>query len=204
MPSTATPANQWIRINILRAAFVLVFPLLLIVEPAYSDLSAFGEFIEPVGALLIIAGVLGRFWAILYIGGRKNKMVMMDGPYSICRHPLYLFSTMATFGLGLILGSVVLALLLGGITFTVLMMTAEKEEAFLISEFGEIYRGYAARTPLIIPHPALFKTPPTIDVSLSHLRVNLSDALVFLAFIPLAEGISYLQDLALLPKIPLY
>lgn len=51
--------------------------------------------------LKIVACVLIGFWSILYIGGRKNQMIMQDGPYSMCRHPLYLFSTIGVFGFGL-------------------------------------------------------------------------------------------------------
>jgi len=96
MSPAITPANQARRIKILRVAFVLMLPLLIVVEPAYSDVSILDEALEPFGALLVIAGVLGRFWAILYIGGRKNREVVITGPHSVCRHPLYLFSTLAT------------------------------------------------------------------------------------------------------------
>ena len=42
-------------------------------------------------AVLLLAAVLGRFWAILYIGGRKNAEVMQDGRIRSCRIRFYLF-----------------------------------------------------------------------------------------------------------------
>lgn len=204
MPNMTKPANQPLRIALLRVLFVAMLPILLMVEPAYAEDALLNEAWEPLGALMVIAGVLGRFWAILYIGGRKNQMVMKTGPYSVCRHPLYLFSTIATTGLGLLLGSVVLAGLLGGLTYLILMRTAKDEEAFLRGEFGTAYETYAAKTPLILPRPSLFHTPNEIEFSVRHLRGNMRDALVFLAFIPLAESIDYFREITDLPALPLY
>ena len=201
MHEAAPTIIQKSRINILRCLFVLILPLLVIAQPAYSEHSVWAEVLEPLGALTVIAGVLGRFWSILYIGGRKNQMVMMEGPYSVCRHPLYLFSTIATTGLGLMLGSIVLALVLGGLTFLVLMLTAQKEEAFLRAKFGAVYENYAAKTPLILPSLALFHTPDEVSFSVRHLRGNTFDALVFLSFIPLAESIEYIREIANLPTL---
>lgn len=204
MSNVVKPANQPRRIATLRWLFVLMLPVILMLEPDYADNSLMDEALEPFGALMVIAGVLGRFWAILYIGGRKNETVMTLGPYSMCRHPLYFFSTVAVTGLGLLLGSLVLAALLGALTFGVLMITARDEEAFLRAEFGGVYEGYAERTPLIWPRPSLFHTPNEVMFSARHLRVNMMDALVFLSFIPLAESVEYIKLITDLPVIPVY
>src|SRR5690348_8154731 len=45
-----------------------------------------------VGWTTFMAGAALRFWATLYVGGRKEEQLIMEGPYSICRHPLYLGS----------------------------------------------------------------------------------------------------------------
>ena len=63
------------------------------------------------GLAAIIVAIVGRAWCSLYIGGRKNAQVMQDGPYSICRHPLYFFSTIGATGFGLLLDSLLLAAL---------------------------------------------------------------------------------------------
>jgi protein-S-isoprenylcysteine O-methyltransferase Ste14 len=162
------------------------------------------ELLEVAGLALVITAVLGRFWAILYIGGHKNHLVMQDGPYSICRHPLYLFSTLGVVGLGLMLGSLVLTALLGLLVLAILSATARKEEAFLRGRFGQAYDDYAARVPMILPGVALFRTPATLTVSIPHLRQNLMDALVFLSFIPMAELFEYLKDLSAVPTVPIW
>lgn len=198
------PVRQYIRIWILRAAVATLLPLILFTRSAWTDPEWLFDIFEVMGIFAIIAGVLGRFWAVLYIGGRKNNMVMQDGPYSICRHPLYLFSTIATVGFGLMLGSIVVTAILGGVVFLILSVTAAKEERFLRSEFGGQYDDYAARVPRIIPKPSLFSTAPRVEFNVVSLRVNLADALVFLSLIPIAELAESLKEWGILPTIPLY
>jgi protein-S-isoprenylcysteine O-methyltransferase Ste14 len=202
--STARPFNQKIRIAILRIFFLLAIPLILFTRSAWMDPDWLFDLFELTGVFMIIGAVLGRFWAILYIGALKNKVVMQDGPYSICRHPLYFFSTMGVVGFGLMLGSFILAGVLGGVAFVILSRTAAREEGFLRTEFGPAYDAYAARVPRIWPKLSLFQAEPTVTSSLIAVRTNFFDALVFLAFIPLAELMEGIKEAALWPTIPLY
>ena len=205
MPSAATirPFNQKIRIAVLRAFFLLALPLILFTRSAWLGTWVF-EVMEVSGIFLIIASILGRFWAILYIGAMKNRTVMDEGPYSICRHPLYLASTLGVVGFGLMLGSIVLAAGLGATAFLILTATASREEAFLRHEFGPAYAAYAARVPRIWPRPSLFHAAPTVTSSTRALRLNFADALVFLATIPLAELMEGIKEDALLPTLALF
>lgn len=202
--SAARPFNQKIRIAILRMFFVMAIPLILFTRSAWMKPDWLFDIFELIGVFLIIGAVLGRFWSILYIGAVKNKVVMQDGPYSICRHPLYLFSTMGVVGFGLMLGSFTLAALLGGVAFVILSRTAAREEGFLRAEFGPAYEAYAARVPRIWPKLSLFQAEPTVTSSLVAVRTNFFDALVFLAFIPLAELMEGIKEAALWPTIALY
>ncbi|GHC66226.1 methyltransferase family protein [Neogemmobacter tilapiae] len=201
---TVKPFNQRIRIWGLRLFFLAAVPLILFTRSAWGESDWQFGVMEVSGVFLIIAGVLGRFWAILYIGALKNRGVMQEGPYSICRHPLYLFSTIGVFGFGFMLGSLTLAAGLGLSVLMILQATASREERFLRSEFGAEYQAYAARVPRILPKPSLFTTGPVIEVSVAALRVNFADALVFLAFIPLAEMMEAVHEKGWLPSVVLY
>lgn len=192
------------RINLLRLTFLALSPLVLFSWPVWEGSHWLFEAFEMAGVMLVIAGVLGRFWAILYIGGRKNNMVMQDGPYSICRHPLYLFSTIAVMGFGMMLGSLVLTATLTALTFVILSRTAAREELRLRESFGGAYDVYAARVPRIWPKPALFRTEPEVTFRVDQLRTNLMDALVFLSLIPLAELTKELKEYGLLPTFPIW
>lgn len=187
-----------LRINLLRGLFLLLLPALLIVHAPLS-VTLTGELLESLGMLLVVGGVLGRAWSILYIGGRKNRTVVIDGPYSICRHPLYLFSTMAVLGFGMMLQSLVLTIVLTGVFGTALYFTALREEERLRRNFGQAYDAYAEKTPAILPALSNFRTEEDITFSTSQLKRNFWDATVFIALIPLAELLEWAHAL---PGVP--
>ncbi|WP_347267092.1 isoprenylcysteine carboxylmethyltransferase family protein [Paracoccus sp. (in: a-proteobacteria)] len=171
-----TAVNQKIRVNILRLSGLVLLPAVLLIQPALG-LDGFGhEAIETLGILLLLVGVLGRFWSILYVGGAKNRTVIQDGPYSMTRNPLYFFSTVAAAGIGLIL-----------------WLTARRESGFLSQAFGADYDAYAAQTPFFLPDPRLFRSGRIASFDTSTLRRNLFDALVFLSFIPIAELVDQMK-----------
>lgn len=195
----STPVHQDKRIRVLRLMTLAVLPLIVFSRSAWMGYNWLYEVMEIAGIFLVILGVLGRFWSILYIGSQKNQTVMQDGPYSISRHPLYFFSTLGVTGLGMMLGSVVLTLVLGGLTLLVLTITARKEEAYLRHAFGPAYDDYARRVPRILPDPTLFRTEPQVSFTPRHIRSNFFDALVFLGFIPLAELMEWMKEISLYP-----
>lgn len=190
------PANQRLRIATLRLFFVAALIPILWGVPVWQAVPV-QALMRTAGSLCIVAAVLGRFWAILYIGGRKNAQVMQTGPYSICRHPLYFFSTIGATGFGLLLDSLLLAALFGLGAFTILSATARREEDYLRTMFGPAYEDYAGRVPRILPRPSLFRAGPGMMLNLNALRTNLADALVFVAAFPVAEAIGALHDAGL-------
>ena len=106
------------------------------------------EVIEYLGyACLIIAG-LGRIWCTLYIAGRKDRVLCVDGPYSICRNPLYLFSFVGVIGVGLALQSFLLTALAAVfylIYYHYVMRSEEQRLAHLFQEKFDAYRQSASR-----------------------------------------------------------
>ena len=188
----------------LRAIFLVLLPFPVLTVSAWGAQPIATSVLEVAGTLLIALGVIGRFWAILYSGGRKSSEVVKTGPYSICRHPLYLFSTMAVAGFGLLLGSLLLMVLYAGLALLVLRATAYREEEYLIQKFGDEYLEYKNRVPAIIPSPALFHSPENVEFSVKHLRRTFTDALVFLAFIPLAQLINIIREYGHLAPVSLW
>jgi protein-S-isoprenylcysteine O-methyltransferase Ste14 len=187
-----------LRINLLRGMFLLLLPILVIVHAPLSETFP-GELMENLGLVLIVGGVLGRAWSILYIGGHKNRKVITDGPYSLCRHPLYLFSTIAVLGFGMMLQSVLLVVVLTGVFGGALYYNALREEERLRRMFGPDYDRYARTTPAIIPAIGNFHTKEEVTFSVSQLRQNFWDATVFVALIPLAEILEWGHSL---PGVP--
>ncbi|WP_410216920.1 methyltransferase family protein [Paracoccus sp. (in: a-proteobacteria)] len=183
----ARPANQRLRISILRGLFLAGLPLVLLGFPLWSAAPAAA--LHVMGTILIFAAILGRFWATLYIGGHKNGQLMQDGPYSVCRHPLYLFSIIGIVGFGLVLESITLAALFGLAGVLVLTTIALHEERFLQARFGASHEAYRAAVPMIRPRLSDFRTAEQVTIQPRLLWRNGRDALVFLSALPLAEAI---------------
>ena len=111
---------------------------------------------------------------------------------------------MAVAGFGLMLGSLVLTAIFTALTFAILSQTAANEERRLRELFGATYETYAAPVPRIWPPLSLFRTEPEVTFRVDHLRNNLMDALVFLAFIPVAEFAQELKEMGWLPTFPIF
>ena len=104
-------------------------------------------------ATLVAVGVLGRCWAIVHIGGRKNVELIRSGPYRHSRNPLYLFSIFACSGFGVMSQSFVLAATLALSSLVTFYTKIRDEERYLSREFGDAYSAYATRTPRLWPRP---------------------------------------------------
>ncbi|PLX39127.1 MAG: isoprenylcysteine carboxylmethyltransferase family protein [Hyphomicrobiales bacterium] len=195
------PFNQRKRLIVVQTLSVLIVIALLFAQPGWDENSTIHEFIEMAGLALILACVFGRLWSILFVGSRKNKELVTDGPYSITRNPLYLFSTIGAVGIGLTFGSLIVAALLGTLIYAVFHMTARKEEAFLRGQFGAEYDAYAARTPLFWPNFRAYRDAGETTFSPKAVVKTFFDALYFLAAFPAIELVEYLHETGVLPTL---
>lgn len=191
------PVHQRRRIHTLQFAALASLPLILLAQPALEG--GAHEFIEIAGVALAFVCIVGRMWSILYVGSKKNKELVTSGPYSMTRNPLYFFSCIGAVGIGLMYGSVLVALLLGGIAYLVLSTTASKESAYLQTMFGPAYDAYARRTPMFWPKPALYEDAQEVYFSPKALKKTVLDGALFLAAFPIIETIEYLQAAGYLP-----
>jgi protein-S-isoprenylcysteine O-methyltransferase Ste14 len=120
--------------------------------------------LDSLALLLVGVAVLGRIWCSVHIAGRKDEQLVVEGPYSTCRHPLYTLSLVGGAGLGLATHSMLLTaatLLLLGALFT---RAAIAEEAFLAGRHGEAFRAYAATTSRFWPRFARYAVPERLQV----------------------------------------
>jgi protein-S-isoprenylcysteine O-methyltransferase Ste14 len=199
--TSPNPFNQRKRLAVVQLLGVAVLGLLLFSRPGWNEASQVHEFVEMSGLALVLACIFGRLWSILYVGSVKNRCLVIGGPYSITRNPLYLFSTIGALGIGLLFGSVIVAALLGAFSFLVFRLTARKEAEFLRARFGAEYEAYAARTPLFFPDPRLYREAGDHTFSPKALATTFVDALYFLAAFPAIEALEYLQTTGHLPTL---
>lgn len=195
-------AVQHIRKIVLFGLGVAAFGVLLFSHSLWLDGGESPhEIIEAVGLGLILIAIAGRTWSSLYIGGRKKNEIVALGPYSICRNPLYVFSFIGAAGAGAQFGNVTAALAATLLTVLVFSIVVRKEERFLAGKFGETYLAYKARVPRFMPNFRLWQNVNTLEIN-THLVVRTFwDACVFLAAIPLAEGIEMAQAQGWLPVL---
>lgn len=117
------------------------------------------------GWATLFIGIGFRFWATLYVGGRKvgghhEPRLTVDGPYSVVRNPLYVGALCIGLSAALLLHSVILlgAVLLAAVHYAWSVVPAE--EAFLRRAVGTAdFDAYAARTPRWLPNFRLFQSP---------------------------------------------
>ncbi|MGC8720258.1 MAG: methyltransferase family protein, partial [Thermodesulforhabdaceae bacterium] len=80
----------------------LLIVLIGISRSRWEDIAKFVTMIQfIVGIILVGIASMGRLWCSLYIAGYKKSRLITQGPYSMCRHPLYFFSFLGWVGVGL-------------------------------------------------------------------------------------------------------
>ncbi len=192
---------QKLRRITLAVLLALVFAVLLFGQSIFPPETAVHEAIEMIGIALIVIGIAGRLWSTLYIGGKKSATVVADGPYSITRNPLYVFSSIAAIGVGAQMGSITAAVGFGVACAAAFHLVILREEKFLSANLGAEYRAYVAAVPRFFPKPSLYREGDTAGFKPSFLLVTLLDGLVFLVAMPLFEIIDAAQLSGALPVL---
>ena len=202
-PSFDIAAVQSVRKIVLFVLGAVAIGVLLFGASMWPDDSdtSLHEMIELTGLGLIILAIVGRTWCSLYIGGRKKASVVDLGPYSICRNPLYVFSFIGAAGAGAQFGNVTAAFAAVLITWIVFSLVVRKEEMFLSEKFGAPYLAYKARVPRFLPKLSLWRNVDTLEIRPLLVWRTFVDACVFLAALPVAEGIEMAQAHGLLPVL---
>jgi protein-S-isoprenylcysteine O-methyltransferase Ste14 len=180
---------------------------LLVVLATFAALFFFGgprwsgavhEAMRWVGAGLVFVCISGRTWCSLYIGGRKTHELVMTGPYSVSRNPLYVFSIIGAVGIGAQFGAVSVAILAGACAWLVHILVVRQEERLLLAEHGEAYARYLAEVPRFLPRFSLWKNVDVLEVHPRSFARTFGDACIFLGAIPVAAVFDLLHNLGLL------
>lgn len=189
-----------------RKRAVLLSGLLLLVALLFSDSfwpsgSILHESTEMLGYALIFLCIAGRSWCSLYIGGRKKEQLIEEGPYSVSRNPLYLFSVLGGVGIGLQAGNLTTGLVCGLFVFAIFSVVIQREEIFLISRFPAAFAGYVSRVPRWGPRLSRWQSSEELLVRPRFVLITFRDALGFLAAIPLFEVVEWAQGAGWLPVL---
>lgn len=137
------------RVRITALAFIAVIGLEMYFGTRPLDLRDWRHPLIPLAVLLIVLGLLCRSWAAGTL--RKNRELATTGPYQWVRHPLYFGSLLMLVGFCVLIGSPWNFVLGLGPLAIAYLYAIRREERHVASIFGDEWRDYAARTPLLIP-----------------------------------------------------
>lgn len=106
------------------------------------------------GVALLLMGI--PFWfvsAVTLKRAHEADTLCTTGVFALCRNPIY-----AAWTLFLVPGFILffrtpLLLLIPVIMYAVLRLVLPREDAWLEKKYGEAYRSYRTRVPLILPRP---------------------------------------------------
>ena len=110
-----------------------------------------------IGVMVILGGEAIRIWAVGYSGGttRSKKLIadklVMEGPYSLIRNPLYAGNFLIALGFSLLANAAVLVPLVIIYFIIEYYPIVRREEYFLLEKFGESYSQYLADVPRFFP-----------------------------------------------------
>lgn len=163
-----------------RLRFILLWYLLVILLVAVSErpwtLHWSGELARALGLMLVAAGALGRIWCSAFIAGYKDEQLVTWGPYSLCRHPLYVLSMLAGIGIGFVSGSVTLLAATVVLLAVLHLRAVHDEERALLERHGETFRRYCEQVPRFLPRRWRAEMPPSASVNFSVFRKSFFDA----------------------------
>lgn len=195
------PRVQKARKRVLFAIFFSIACTLPFVRSVWDWQGPVQEWVENIGFSLVLIAIIGRCWASLYIGGRKIQELVTEGPFSIVRNPLYVFSFIGTIGMGACSGSITLAMLFFVLAFVIFRPVVLREEAALRAIFGQEYIEYCGRVPRFLPDVRLWNAPQKLEIEPARVVRTLFDAAPFILAMPLFELLGELQLQGFLPVL---
>lgn len=202
MHSSISPTQDFVARSRAWIALVLLAPvgLAAVLSQPHFGFDGLAEYVvEMIAWMLFIAGASLRWWATLFIGGRKLAELITEGPYSICRNPLYLGTLLIAFSVAFFLQSVTLLLAMVIVGMIYLWITVPIEERRLQKIYGERFTSYCQRVPRLLPNFALYAAPAELNVRLVGIRAEFLRMLQWSA-VPI--GCYFIEHLRMLPWWP--
>lgn len=189
-------SRAWLSLMVMAPATILTVFSTPVIE--LSDTSAL--LLAIVGWGMFWIGAFFRWWATLYIGGRKDyKLLTSDGPYSVIRHPLYFGTVLIGASTAFFLDSGIYAAALAITAFIYLGITLPKEEQTLIGNYGDNYRSYMNQVPRFWPRWSNYQSSEVIEVKIQGLQSELIRTLRWMWAPVIAHVVGHLRHEAWWP-----
>ena len=201
MPSKKPPWER-ARTRLSKAVGLLLLLLAGMTESSWEQHhDVVATFLYALGLLLVAVACSGRIWCSLYLSGRKDKVLTTEGPYSLCRNPLYFCSALGALGIGFCTETLAFPLLFAAIFALYYPGIIRREEARLQELFGEAYAQYRRRTPRFLPSLKGFQEPAQYQVNPLLFRRHLVNDTLFIFLAALLEFVEGLRHAGLAPSL---
>jgi len=153
------------------------------------------------GAVLVGIASLGRLWCSVYIAGYKTDHLVTQGPYSMCRNPLYFFSLLGAVGIGFASENFLIPvlILIGFVAYYPIII--KSEEAELTKLHKDEFEMYLKKVPRFFPKISFLAEPEEYIVKPVIFKRHIFSALWFIWFVGILELIEELHELKVLPTI---
>lgn len=174
-------------------------PLLMFSHSYWERIDLISSALFLMGTVLVGVATVGRLWCLLYIAGYKTNTLIVTGPYSMCRNPLYFFSFLGGLGLGLATetATVPLIIIAGFVLYYPLVIKAEERR--LQSAHGKDFEDYLRSIPSFFPSLAKFVEPEHYTVNCASFRRGLFDAMWFVWLVGIVELVEALHEDNIVP-----
>jgi protein-S-isoprenylcysteine O-methyltransferase Ste14 len=203
-PCDMTRSASTPRLRLTLLYFLALIAVVAFVDPGWTNHGSPSWVIAVLDALalvLVALACLGRIWCSVFVAGRKDATLVTEGPYALCRHPLYVLSFIGGVGLGLATHTMTLTLLTAAVLALLLGSAARGEERLLASLHGETFHCYARDTPRWWPRWSAWTIPASLDVRADVLWKAFVDAGAFFLLYALLVLAADLREGGLLPTL---
>ncbi len=173
--------------------------VLLMAESHWQSHGLIREILFLIGITLAAIGTLGRTWSNFYISGYKSSHLVQSGPYSICRNPLYFFSSIGMIGIGLCTGMLAVPAAMALFFAVYYPAIINCEESRLLIHHRDDFEEYCRATPVFWPRFCSYREPDTYTVFPRMMRKYIADAFWFIALAALARIVAVLHEVNALP-----
>lgn len=153
------------------------------------------------GVVMVAVACLGRLWCSLYIAGYKTDVLIDQGPYSMCRNPLYFFSLVGAVGVGLATETVFIPAIILIAYGAYYPMVIKSEERRLSAIHRDAFIEYFKSTPRFFPAISRLVEPETYVVKPRVYRRHMLDVIWFILIIGFLKVIGVLHELQILPTL---
>lgn len=181
--------------------FVIAVIILISVSGSCWEGGLISSILFFTGIIMVGIASLGRLWCSLYIAGYKTDKLIIEGPYSICRNPLYFFSFIGAIGVGFASETILIPLivLIGFSIYYPFVINSEENQLKKLHK-NEFLK-YVNDVPKFFPKFSILKEPKEYVVKPIIFRRHMFDALWFIWFTGILEVIEELHELSIIPII---